>query len=104
MRNMLSIPVVTTSKTTYTRMSKSEYVVARRPCGFITETVSDAGNKVRRLYLEHEGEYFTAILIQYETTEDIMLSEFHGVETEIKAKFVYEQKFITVKDLVPEES
>jgi hypothetical protein len=83
----LVVPMAQISKAVYTKMAKSEYVIAKRPCGFITEITTDSGKTLRRMYVTHDDNYYSGVMLPWESLEDFNTFEFHGVEIEMKAKF-----------------
>jgi len=83
----LTVPMVQIRKAVYAKMAKAESVIAKRPCGFITEITGASGRLIRRMYIEHENVYYSGVMLPWEPVESFINGVFRGVVIEISAVF-----------------
>lgn len=83
----LIVQMESITKGVYTTHAKSKSIIAKRPCGFVTEFTSDKGNVYRRMFIEHDGAYYSGLMMPWDSLEDFNTMQFDDVQTITRAVF-----------------
>jgi hypothetical protein len=84
MPRRLQIAVEPITKATYTKMSKHENVVAKRPCGFVVEEKDGR----RYMFIDNDGTYYMGRMYPWDSLDAFSTMQFDGVESITRAVFM----------------